>query len=154
MPGNNDISIRRLGAQDRRLARSTFALMVEVFGEPPAALSDQYLDVLLARPEFWTFAALQNNTVVGGLTAHTLMMTAFEGTEVFVYDIAVAADHQRQGIGRRLIDALRREAREIGISTIFVLADDEDREALEFYKALGGKPTRVTLFEFGLAATS
>jgi aminoglycoside 3-N-acetyltransferase I len=146
---NGDIAVRRLGVEDRQLARDTFALMVEVFGETPAPLSDDYLQSLLARPEFWAFAALRGDSVVGGLTAHTLMMTAFQGAEVFVYDIAVARDHQRQGIGRRLIAALRHEARSVGISTLFVPADDEDSEALQFYSALGGTPSKVTFFEFG-----
>ena len=149
MAGNDDIAVRRLGVQDRQLARTTFALMVEVFGEAPAFLSDEHLNRLLARPDFWSFAALENDTVVGGLTAHTLTMTAYEGREVFLYDIAVASDYQRRGIGRRLIEALRREARSDGISTVFVLADDEDAEALDFYRALGGRPSKVTLFEFG-----
>lgn len=91
---------------------------------------------------------MYHDTVVGGLTAHTLMMTAYEGAEVFLYDIAVDPDYQRRGVGRRLIDALRSEASSLGISTMFVPADDADTEALAFYSALGGVPNNVTLFEF------
>ena len=31
---------------------------------------------------------------------------------------------------------------------MFVPADDDDTHALRFYAALGGKPSKVTLFEF------
>jgi len=126
-----------------------FTLMSQVFGETHMALSDAYLDALLARSEFLAIAATDSDHVVGGLTAHLLPMTAFEGAEVFLYDIAVAADHQRRGIGRRLVDALRREASNQGITTMFVPADEEDTDALQFYAALGGTPRKVTFFEFG-----
>jgi aminoglycoside 3-N-acetyltransferase I len=140
--------IQRLGALDIDLARTTFSVMAEVFGEPHSPLSDSYLAALLARSDFWAFAASDSSRVVGGLTAHTLTMTRVEGAEVFLYDIAVVADHQRRGIGRALIQALRREALSQKISTVFVPVDDDDIEALQFYKALGGAPSKVTLFEF------
>jgi aminoglycoside 3-N-acetyltransferase I len=143
------IFIHRLGPQHRELARATFTLISQVFGEAHAPLSDAHLDGLLARPEFLAFAATDSGHAVGGLTGHVLPMTAFEGAEVFLYDIAVAADHRRRGIGRRLVDALRREASNHGIGTMFVPADDEDTDALRFYTALGGTPQRVTFFEFG-----
>ena len=122
--------------------------MAEVFGQAQAPLSDGYLDLLLARPDFWVLTALCDGSVVGGLTAHTLMMTAFEGAEVFLYDIAVDPDHQRRGFGQRLVDTLRREASSLGIHTVFVPADDEDTHALDFYRALGGTPEQVTFFGF------
>ncbi len=141
------LHIRQLGPHDAELARATFAVMAEVFGETHARLSDGYVAALLARPDFWAFAATHDGRVVGGLTAHVLMMTAREGAEVFLYDIAVAPDHQRNGVGRRLVEALRREASSQGISTVFVPADDDDPPALRFYAALGGRPSKVTLFE-------
>ena len=105
--------------------------------------------MLLARPQFWAFAAICDERVVGGLTAHTLMMTAFEGAEVFLYDIAIDPAYQRRGFGQRLVQTLRREAHSLGISTVFVPAADEDTRALDFYRALGGTATKVTFFEFG-----
>jgi aminoglycoside 3-N-acetyltransferase I len=148
MTHGSHVQIGRLGQQDRELARATFVCMAEAFGEEHTPLSPAYLDTLLGRADFWVFAATEADRVVGGLTAHTLPMTTSERAEVFLFDIAVAADHRRQGIGRRLIHALRREATSLGLSTLFVLADDEDAEALSFYAGLGGRPTRVTQFEF------
>jgi aminoglycoside 3-N-acetyltransferase I len=149
MTNSGDIEIQRLGPRDLELARTTFAVMAEVFCETHSALSDGYLAALLARPEFWAFVATDSGSVVGGLTAHSLMMTRVEGAEVFLYDIAVVPDHHRRGIGRGLVDALRREASGRGISTVIVPADDDDTDALKFYAALGGTPNKVTLFEFG-----
>lgn len=148
METSTEICVQRLGQQDRDVARRTLALMAEVFGAPPASLSDAYLDQLLARSEFWVLTAMSNGTVVGGLTAHTLPMTGFEGAEVFLYDIAVHPTYHRRGFGRRLVSALRSEARSLQLNTVFVLADDEDTHALDFYRALGGTPSKVTLFEF------
>jgi aminoglycoside 3-N-acetyltransferase I len=137
---NGDIEIRRLGPQDRQIARTTFVLMAKVLAERRVVMSDAYIDRLWARSGFWLFAAQDGETPVGGLTAHTLPMTTFEGSEVFIYDIAVAPGHQRRGIGRRLVDALGSSARSAGISMMFVLADDEDSGALDFYRALHGAP--------------
>ena len=149
--GTDEIRVERLGLGDRELARATFALMAVVFGEKHTPLSDTYLEQLLQPPEFWAFAATYAGAVIGGMTAHTLMMTAFEGAEIFLYDIAVSPTYQRSGVGRKLIHALRREAIGLGISTIFVPVDDEDTGAIEFYSALGGRPRRVTFFEFSSA---
>jgi aminoglycoside 3-N-acetyltransferase I len=41
---------------------------------------------------------------------------------------------------------LRDEAAAAGIKEVFVLADNEDVHALDFYRALGGRASQVTLF--------
>ena len=126
-----------------------FALMAEVFDEDHTELSADYVDQLLARPDFWALGVYVGERIVGGLTAHTLPMTTSERAEIFLYDIAVHDDHQGQGLGRRLIDDLRARARAAGISTVFVPADRDDTHALDFYRALGASAAAVTMFEFG-----
>jgi len=144
-----EIEVRRLGRDDRDVARATFELMADVFGETRSRLSDGYLDGLLSRPDFWVVAAIEESgAAAGGLTAHTLPMTAYEGAELFVYDVAVAGHHQRRGIGRRLVGTLRHEAAARAIQVVFVAADNEDSGAVDFYRQLGGTPTSVTFFEF------
>src|SRR5579862_8312588 len=94
----------RLGPSDGRTAGRLFAMMAAVFDEAHETLSDAYLDRLLARDEFWVIAAFSGDDVVGGLTAHALPMTRTESRELFIYDVAVREDHQRQGVGRRLLE--------------------------------------------------
>src|SRR5690554_6303440 len=121
------VHARRLGPGDRDHARGVFALMAAVFEEPATPLSDAYIDRLLARPDFWAVAAFSDEGgIVGGLTAHTLPMTRSEASELFIYDIAVHPDHQRQGIGRLLIETLRAGGAAAGVGDVFVPADDDD----------------------------
>ena len=118
-----DIRISRLTAGERPLARELFAMMAGVFEEECEHLPDSYLNRLLSRDDFWAIAAFSGDEIVGGLTAHTLPMTRSESSEVFIYDIAVRSDHQRKGIGRRLLTALRESAMAAGIKDVFVPAD-------------------------------
>ncbi len=145
------VRIDRLGAGDRDRARSLFALLAEVFGEPRRLLSTSYLDALLADGSFWAIAAFDGDEVVGGVTGYALAMTRSESREMFVYDIAVRSDHQRQGVGRRLLEVLAETAAASGIDDMFVFADNADRHALAFYHALGGRASAVTCFTFARA---
>ena len=122
--------------------------MAAVFDETNEDLPDAYIAALLDRPEFWAIAAVGNDTVVGGLTAHTLMMTNSPRSEVLIYDIAVDPRRQREGIGRRLVEALRERTRSVGIDTVFVPADNDDVHALDFYRSIGATGSAVTIFSF------
>ena len=148
MAGAANAQVTRLTPRERELARRLFATMAEVFGQGCESLSDAYLNRLLAREDFWAIAACVDDLIVGGLTAHTLPMTSSSSAEIFVYDIAVRSDYQRQGVGRRLLADLRTRAAASGISVVFVSVDNADTEALDFYRALGGAASPVTLYAF------
>ena len=136
----------RLRSGDRDLARAVFATMAAIFGEELQTLSDNYVDRLLARDDFLTIAALAGDRVAGGLTAYVVPLTRSQASEFFIYDVAVRSEDRRKGVGRRLVAALRDIARAKGHG-IFVLADNGDVEALNFYRSLGGVSSPVTLFE-------
>lgn len=144
----HDTTFRRLGPTDLALARKALHVMHAVFDEPADELSADYVAALLARPEFWLFAAVQGTIPIGALTAHALPMTRSERTELFIYDLAVEPTHQRRGIGRALVGALRQAGAAAGIDVAFVPADNEDDHALAFYAALGGAAAPVTIFTF------
>ncbi|MFZ4807259.1 MAG: GNAT family N-acetyltransferase [Hyphomicrobiaceae bacterium] len=140
--------IKRLTADDIELARSVFAVMATVFGENAAVVSRDYAAALLHRDDFLVVAGLVDGEPIAGLTAFVLPLTRAQTDELFIYDIAVAPAHQRQGIGRRLVQAVRSLAAERNIATTWVPADNEDDPALEFYRAIGGTPHAVTVFTF------
>jgi aminoglycoside 3-N-acetyltransferase I len=146
--GAANAHVKRLTPRDAELARRLFATMAEVFGQGCESLSDDYVDRILAREDFWAIAACVDDLIVGGLTAHTLPMTSSSSSEIFIYDIAVRSDYQRQGVGRRLLTDLRTRAAARGISVVFVSADNADTDALDFYRALGGAASPVTFCTF------
>jgi len=140
--------VRRLRREDAPTALSALALLREWFEEPGAALSFGYVEALLALDSFWLLVALNGDTVVGALTAHTLPLTRCEGSEIFIYDIAVAQEHRRAGVGARLVQTLRELASAESVVGVFVAADAGDTHALDFYRAIGGTEGEVRHFDF------
>ena len=119
-PNMLKIQTSRLTSDNRELAKGLFIMMAEVFAEGCDHLSDDYLDRLLSREDFWAIAAFVGDEIVGGLTAHTLPMTRSKSSEIFIYDLAVREDQQRKGIGRQLMTALREAATAAGIPLVLV----------------------------------
>jgi aminoglycoside 3-N-acetyltransferase I len=141
--------IARLGVDDVPRARAALEMMHDAFDEDPEVLSDGYLTRLLADETFWAIGAFEDGVPIGCITGHELAMTRHERSELFVYDLAVRVDDQRRGVGRRLVEALVTGAADRGIDVVFVPADDDDAHALTFYASLGGRPTKVTMFDLG-----
>jgi aminoglycoside 3-N-acetyltransferase I len=142
------MEILKLAPGDEALARATFAMMAEVFENEGEPISLGYARRLLARNDFWALAAVDDDEVIGGLTAHALPMTRNETTELFIYDIAVRTDRQRRGVGRALMNELFTLGTAAGVQVFFVPAENEDVHALDFYRSVGGTPAPVTFFTF------
>jgi aminoglycoside 3-N-acetyltransferase I len=143
-----DIRVKRLDRSDWFQAQQLFCLMAAVFEENCEPLSECYLRKLLSNPDFWALAAFVGDEMAGGISAHTLAMTRGEFSEIFVFDIAVRGEYQKQGVGRKLVECLRSLASESDIHEIFVAADNKDEHALDFYNRLGGAPLASTVFSF------
>jgi ribosomal protein S18 acetylase RimI-like enzyme len=122
-----------------------------VFDMKPFELPDsQYLQQLLQRDSFFVVVALAGKRVVGGLTAYTLPQYYCMKPLVYLYDLAVSPDFQRQGIGRQLLRHLNEHCRQIGAEEVFVQADRVDQHALDFYRSTGGNEEDVVHFTYPL----
>lgn len=115
-------------------------------GNPPSA---EYMRKLLARDSFIALAAMDGDVVIGGLAAYELRKFEQERSEIYLYDLAVAAAHRRKGVATALIERLRTIAAARGAYVIFVQADtgEEDRPAIELYTKLG---TREDVLHFDI----
>lgn len=110
-------------------------------------LTELYLETMLQNPMCVIFGAFSDQEIVGGLVAFEMM--PMHGTkELYVYDIAVHPAYQRNGIGVKLVNALKDEAKVRGAGTIFVEAELEDKDAVAFYRAIGGEEIVVGHFNF------
>ena len=83
--------------------------------------------------------ALTGDEVVGGLAAYELRKFEQERSEVYIYDLAVAAEHRRAGIATELIQQLRVIAKQRGAYVIYVQADLVDPPAIALYTKLGAR---------------
>ena len=110
----------------------------------------EHLYRLLARPDFVVFVARFANQVIGGLTAYLLPQYYSEKPVVYLYDIAIGANYQGQGIGTKLLTQLMQYCRSLGAEELFVQADKEDSQAIHFYRATGGAPMQVIQFTYPL----
>jgi len=126
----------------------------ETFGDVDtysrARPSAAYLRRLLGSEWFIALAALKDEEVVGGIAAYELAKFEQERSEIYIYDLAVAAGHRRQGIATALILELKKIAATRGAYVVFVQADLADAPAIALYTKLGARED-VAHFDFQLS---
>lgn len=148
-------TIRLLAPDDIALMEGMLTTFGEAFndvatysGARPGAA---YLRRLLASDDFIALAALKGGEVVGGLAGYELRKFEQERSEIYIYDLAVAAAHRRQGIATALILELKRIAAARRAYVVFVQADLEDGPAIALYTKLG---TREDVLHFDIMIAS
>ena len=138
---SHSFTIRLLRPGAAALLEGMLTMFGEAFNEvdtygrfrPSAA----YLRRLLGSDYFIALAALEGSEVVGGIAAYELHKFEQERSEIYIYDLAVAAPYRRHGIATALIMELKRIAAARGAYVIFVQADLGDAPAIELYTKLG-----------------
>jgi aminoglycoside 3-N-acetyltransferase I len=134
-------TIRQLTADDLPFMHSLLSIFGEVFGEPDTYGAKRpdaaYLQRLLGSDHFIALTASNGDGVVGGLAAYELKKFEQARSEIYIYDLAVAEAHRRQGIATALIKELQTVAATRGAYVIFVQADHGDDPAIALYTKLG-----------------
>ena len=104
----------------------------------------------LSEPGHHLLIAFVDGEPVGMVTG-VEMTHPDKGTEMFLYELGVVDEHQRQGVGRALVGALAALARERGCYGMWVLTDDDNVAAMAAYRAAGGAvgdTSRMLSWEF------
>src|SRR5215212_8761169 len=150
------VTLRRLKPADVSLLRQLNAVFGEAFTEPETYTaeppSDAYLEGLLAKEHVVALVALAGEEVLGGLVAYELDKFERARREVYIYDLAVRAEHRRQGIAMALIARLGEIAARRGTWVIYVQADYGDDPAIALYGKLGVRED-VLHFDIGVEPT-
>jgi aminoglycoside 3-N-acetyltransferase I len=135
------MEIRLLGPGDIELMHELLTVFGDAFDEADtygaARPGPAYLERLLAGDTFIAVVALVDGAVVGGLAGYELRKFERERSEIFIYDLAVAAAHRRRGIATALLLETKRIAASRGAWVVFIQADADDEPALALYEKLG-----------------
>lgn len=139
------VEVRQLSPGDVALINDLLTIFGESFNDVATYTehrpSSGYLERLLGGDSFIALAAMKSGNVVGGIAAYELRKFEQERSEIYIYDLAVASLHRREGIATALIDALKEIAIERGAYVIYVQADTgvEDEPAIALYTKLGSR---------------
>lgn len=96
------------------------------------------LNAWLVNPNHHVWLALDQETIVGGLTAYTLPCYQQSGQELFIYEVGVDDGYQRQGIGKALVNACIAYAKAASYLSVYVATEPGNLRARKLYAAAGG----------------
>ena len=144
-------TVRKLGPDDSDRMYELLVIFGEAFDEEDAygeaRPTSDYLRHLLASDFFIALASFVDEEIAGGIAAYVLPKFEQERSEIYIYDLAVAARYRRQGIATALINEIRKIAASRGSHVVFVQADHGDAPAVSLYTKLG---TREDVLHFEL----
>lgn len=130
-----------------RVARDSQSLLDrvadDVFDGP---IRTDWLAGYLDAPDMILLVAVDAGLVVGQLAAAVQRNPSLPPT-LYLDNLGVAPDRQREGVGRRLIAAARGIGRAHGCETVWVAADADDPGAHAFYEAAGLTGRTAVVFE-------
>lgn len=110
----------------------------DVFDDPIVESSAQEF---LMDPRHRLVVALDNDLVVGFVSAVIYIHPDKPAPELWINEIGVAPSHQRQGVGKALLQAILEEAKRSGCTEAWVLTDRGNLPAMAMYKSAGGEET-------------
>jgi len=141
MPAPASYTIQQLVADDGPLMNALLGVFGEAFDDTETYGASRprpaYLRQLLDSDHFIALVAREGAQVIGGLAAYELKKFEQERSEIYIYDLAVAAVHRRRGVATALIRELQHIAARRGAWVIFVQADPPDEPAVALYAKLG-----------------
>jgi len=137
------VKIVLLKPGDEDLLRRTEAIF------NPKAISHERAAMLLSEPSYVMVVALDDgDAVMGRIYANVLYR--FEATDLLLYEVDVAEQHQRKGAGRAMIDFLSKLSAERGYREMWVLTELDNEAGNALYKSAGGhlenSPTNMYVF--------
>jgi ribosomal protein S18 acetylase RimI-like enzyme len=118
------MEIRRLRRGDEDVVRAL------ADREPQTALLDD--------ERCFYLAAFEGAEPVGFVLAYELLRRHGDPTILFVYEIVVDEAFHRRGVGTALMREVERLARARGTRKAFVLTNETNEPAMDFYASLGG----------------
>jgi ribosomal protein S18 acetylase RimI-like enzyme len=119
-----------------------FLEMDEYYGEPVSetvvAKVDQINSVLFADPPLAYALLASDDDRLVGFAGYSFLWPAVNTTKsLYLKELYVSKESRRRGIGKMLMDELRKIAAESDCSRIEWTTDEENLEAREFYGQLG-----------------
>jgi ribosomal protein S18 acetylase RimI-like enzyme len=141
------VVVRRLGPGEVDVVVAASALFD---GPADRAATERFL----AAPDHHLLMAFDGDLAVGFVSGVETTHPD-KGTEMFLYELGVAAAARRRGVASALVEALGALARTRGCYGMFTLADEDNEPAKATYARAGGRQTsRPVMIDWDLDGRS
>lgn len=142
----NAIEIKILNHNDINLLKNVDR---DVFDN---AIDLQRAAEFIADPRHHLAVAIDDDLAIGFVSAVHYVHPDKPHPELWINEIGVATTHQRQGVGKQLMNAILAVGRELGCETAWVLTERENIAAMSLYAAIGNPepPSNCVMFSFHL----
>lgn len=147
----NNVEIQKLGSSDL----GTFKELIKIFkttfeGQSKKEIDEFSLNSMLRHITFLGFVAKKDNEVIGGLTAYEIRSYYKGESEVILYNLAVNPKYRKKGVGKLLMKTILSFAKEKGHSKLFIGAQIQGHNAVDFYRNSGATEYKVSKFVYNL----
>ena len=129
----NEMDFRRLTETDLPLALA----MNRDFRSGIA--QEEALHVFLADPDCWLFAAVKDGRIIGFAYGYALQRLNTEKKMLYIHEVGIMEEYQRQGIGTLLMDRLKADCKAENFCKIFLICDQKNTGANALYRKTGGE---------------
>jgi aminoglycoside 3-N-acetyltransferase I len=124
--------VRRFGPDDADLAVELVRL------HSHGSVTRDHMGSFLSNAANYLIVAMVGDRPAGSLLAHRLDRLKEESYKLFIYEIDVAEEFRRRGIGTKLIEFAREIVQRESMICAFVLTDKRNEAAIGLYKSTGG----------------
>ena len=144
MNDGESLSVRRETSVDAVLAAELDAMF-----DAGMAWDIEQGQRFLAHPDTLLLVARCEGEACGFLSAYRLQRFDHRRAEVLLYEIGVQEPFQRRGVGRALVEEVKRWATEVGADELWVLTEEDNAPARALYAATGGREeSDLTMFDY------
>lgn len=93
----------------------------------------------LSNPMNWIVACIQDEKIIGFTYGYELNRLDNKGNMVYIHEVSVLPDCQRQGIGSEILNTIKKICKLAGISRFFLITQKHNDAACKLYEKAGGK---------------
>jgi ribosomal protein S18 acetylase RimI-like enzyme len=142
------LRVRRASPEDAAAVAAMSRALREIDGDPPQHLTAEALlrDGFGPEPQFALLVAELDESVVGYALFHDSYEPIYAARGVYLCDLFVKSEARRQGVGRALVAAVARDARNRGRSFVWWVSRPHNKAAHAFYAELKAFTEPVVAF--------
>ncbi len=135
---NNTITLRLATQEDI----TTIFKLLEAFAKHQGVYNTFHLTLsrlehLMTRHGLRVLLACDSNAVIGAITFYETISTFSGEMGLYIEDMYIHQDYQRQGVGKVLLDGMIEQTRELGYTKLEWQCLNDNHGAIAFYEKMG-----------------